>query len=293
MKNYKNCPVCGNTSFNNFLKCKDNTGSNETFQMDQCNACEFVFTNPIPLESEIGKYYESDEYISHSNTSKGLTNTLYQTVRNYTLKQKIALIKSLGSGKNILDIGSGTGEFLNSCKQAGFNVSGIEPSPAARKLAEDNFSLQLKEEVELDKLAGESQDFISMWHVLEHVYHLNDRIEQIKRLLKPDGKVIIAVPNRNSYDANYYKENWAAYDLPRHLYHFRPIDIEKVFSKHGFKLDKILPMKFDSFYVSMLSEKYKNGTVNYFQAFKTGLKSNRKAGDKPKYSSQIYILSKN
>jgi 2-polyprenyl-3-methyl-5-hydroxy-6-metoxy-1,4-benzoquinol methylase len=199
----------------------------------------------------------------------------------------------LGKGRALLDIGSGTGEFLNHCKEAGFSVEGIEPSESARKLTKNNFNIIAKEESDLGSIPDESQDFVSMWHVLEHVYHLNDRIKQIYRLLKKDGKVIIAVPNLNSYDAKHYKEYWAAYDLPRHLYHFRPTDVEAIFKKHDFSLEKILPMKFDSYYVSMLSEKYRNGRVNYFNAFYIGLKSNLKAGKKAEYSSQIYILSKN
>ena len=132
-----------------------------------------------------------------------------------------------------------------------------------------------------------------MWHVLEHVYHLNERIKTIKRILKPNGKLIVAVPNRNSYDAKIYQENWAAYDVPRHLYHFTPADIKRLFSNHNMKLIKILPMKFDSFYVSMLSEKYKNGKINYVKAFVNGMKSNKLGEDKNQYSSQIYIIEQN
>ncbi len=292
MKEYQECPICQSKDFDNYLECKDFTVSQKPFNLVSCSDCSFVFTNPIPLESEIGSYYESEEYISHSNTSKGLINLLYQNIRNHTLKKKVQLLESLSKSKNLLDIGCGTGEFLNTCQKNGFKVEGIEPSVPAAEQARKNFSLNVNDESHLENLEDESFDFISMWHVLEHVYHLNNRVLQLKRLVKNNGFIIIAVPNRTSYDAQHYKEHWAAYDVPRHLYHFSPKNIEQLFSNHGLQLFKTLPMKFDSFYVSMLSEKYKTSKSNLIKAFITGLKSNLNAGNKNEYSSQIYIFKK-
>lgn len=291
MKTYTNCPVCEGTSFNPYLSCKDYTSSQETFNIVQCQKCSFAFTNPIPGENEISKYYESDEYISHSNTSKGLINTLYQMVRNYTIRKKVNLVKSLGKGEKLLDIGSGTGEFLNGCQQNGLDVVGVEPSETARSQSIKNFQLSVFQEDKLISFEENAFNFITMWHVLEHVYHLNDRIKTMHRLLQDNGYLIIAVPNRNSFDAQLYKEHWAAYDVPRHLYHFNPSDIKGLFEKHHFRLIKTLPMKFDAFYVSMLSEKYKKGKSNLFASFTNGLKSNLKAKEGTS-SSQIYILQK-
>ncbi len=291
MKTYSHCPICNHQQFQHYLTCKDYTCSNEAFDIVQCDNCQFIFTNPIPEEKEIHKYYESEEYISHSNTSKGIVNTLYQYVRTITTNKKVALIKSLSKGKKLLDIGSGTGEFLNACQKRNLDVIGIEPSETGRLQSIENFQLSVYQEDKLSSLADSSFDFITMWHVLEHVYHLNDRIKAIHRLLKEDGHLIVAVPNRDSQDANHYKEHWAAYDVPRHLYHFSPNDIENLFSNHQFQLIKTLPMVFDAFYVSMLSEKYKKGKLNLFAAFLNGLKSNLKANNK-RYSSQIYILKK-
>lgn len=292
MKTYTNCPVCNGTTFNQHIACKDNTGSNETFNIVKCAECNFAFTNPIPLESEIGRYYDSDEYISHSNTSKGLVNYLYQKVRNHTLDKKVILLKTLGTGKSLLDIGCGTGEFMDRANKHSYLVQGIEPSESARKQVKKNFSLLVNQESHLANLAGQSFDFITMWHVLEHVYHLNDRMAELKRLIKKDGHIIIAVPNLESYDALKYKEHWAAYDVPRHLYHFSEKDIKTLANNHGLEVIQTLPMKFDSYYVSMLSEKYKNGSQNLISAFLTGLKSNSTAKHKGGYSSHIYVIKK-
>lgn len=272
------------------MTCEDNTGSDESFKIDKCSNCGFTFTNPIPIEKEIGKYYESDEYVSHSNTSKGIVNFLYQKVRNFTLDQKVGLLRRLSTGKKLLDIGCGTGEFLGRANKNGYAVEGIEPSPIARKQATENFNIEVNEESHLSSLPSGGYDFITMWHVLEHVYHLNDRVAELKRLIKKDGYVLIAVPNLESYDAKKYKEHWAAYDVPRHLYHFSKKDISSLASKHEMQVIETLPMKFDSFYVSLLSEKYKTGSQNLLTAFLTGWKSNRVASTGGGYSSQLYIL---
>jgi len=291
MKNYNNCPICNSSEFNQFIDCKDYTASKETFTIVKCKSCDFAFTNPIPDESKIGQYYESEEYISHSNTSKGIINTLYQMVRNYTIKNKVKLLRKYGSGNTLLDIGSGTGDFLNACKKSGLEVKGIEPSEIGRKQTLENFDIEVFDESKIETLPEGKFDYISMWHVLEHVYHLNKRIEEISRILNENGTLIVAVPNLKSLDANKYKEHWAAYDVPRHLYHFSPKNINNLMQKHGFQVVKILPMPFDSFYVSMLSEKYLNGKNNLIKAIYNGLLSNLKAG-KDKWSSQIYIIKK-
>ena len=287
------CPICSSTNFIPFLICKDYTVSRETFNIVQCTSCSFKFTNPRPAENKLGNYYKSEDYISHSNTKKGNINFLYQCVRNYTLLKKLQLISKFFKTGNILDIGCGTGEFLNICKKAKWNVLGIEPDEDARKMAIENYKLDVKEESELNNLPDESFEIITMWHVLEHVAQLNERIKEIKKLLKNNGIIIIAVPNCNSLDAKIYQNNWAAYDVPRHLYHFTPKDIEKLALKHGLKNIRILPMVFDSFYVSMLSEKIKTGKVNLLKALLIGIRSNFSALKTGKtYSSQIYLLKK-
>lgn len=292
MKTINTCPACSSSKFEHFLSCKDYTQSHDEFFIVKCSTCQFTFTNPIPEEDKIGSYYESEEYISHSNTSKGIVNQLYQLIRNYTLKKKVALLQSLSNKKTLLDIGCGTGEFLNQAQANGYEVHGIEPSETARKQAISNYGIKVRNEEQIKNFAEQQFSFVSMWHVLEHVYNLNDQIKEIYRILDKEGFLIIAVPNHESFDAKHYQKYWAAYDVPRHLYHFTPKTIAHLFNTHGFDLHQTLPMKFDSFYVSMLSEKYKTGSTNLVKAFYTGLKSNLKANSSQTYSSQIYVFKK-
>ncbi|NOQ72297.1 MAG: methyltransferase domain-containing protein [Crocinitomix sp.] len=289
MNDIKQCPICDSSEFTPFISAVDYTVSNDTFNIVSCNNCGFHFTNPIPTVDKIGEYYKAESYISHSSTNKGIINKLYQRVRKHTLKQKVKLVKRVGKGKDTLDIGAGTGHFLNACQLAGFNALGLEPDVDARTFAIENFKANIQELDELYNLPDGSRDVITMWHVLEHVYDLRRDLDKITRILKPDGRLIIAVPNMSSFDAKHYKEFWAAYDLPIHLYHFVPDDIKRLFEHYDMELEEMQPMKFDSYYVSMLSEKYKGG--NIVKAFWNGCRSNLKAKNGT-YSSQIYILKK-
>ena len=291
MENISSCFVCGGKDFSPFKDCIDYTVSKDTFTIVQCKNCGFKFTNPRPDGIEIGKYYESEEYVSHSDSGKGIINFLYKKVRNYTINKKVSLVNSLSKDKTILDIGCGTGAFLNACKGNGWKIEGIEPSDGARDFAKTNYNLEINPENKLATMATSSFSIITMWHVLEHVHLLNDRIEELKRLLKKDGTIIIAVPNCDSWDAEYYSEFWAAYDLPRHLYHFTPDTMGKLLEKHSLTIVKKLPMVFDSYYVSMLSEKYKNGNVSLVNAMRNGFKSNSVGKrDINRFSSVIYII---
>jgi 2-polyprenyl-3-methyl-5-hydroxy-6-metoxy-1,4-benzoquinol methylase len=247
-----------------------------------------LFTNPRPSPDRIGEYYKSEDYVSHSSTKKGLVNKVYNWVRSYTLKKKISLLKELTPGKKLLDIGAGTGHFLAKAKESGFTVLGLEPDEDARKVALSENGIELKDLSLLHSL-DETFDVVSMWHVLEHVYDLQVDLEKIVSLVNQDGVLIIAVPNYTSFDAQYYKEFWAAYDVPRHLYHFSPKSIIPLVESKGLKFEKMLPMKFDSYYVSMLSEKYKGGSI--LKAMRIGFLSNQKAKEGLS-SSQIYIFRK-
>lgn len=285
------CLVCGSDSFEPFLVCKDYTVSQENFNIVSCKSCGFKFTNPRPENSVIGDYYKAEEYVSHSNTTKGVVNKLYHSVRNYTLKQKLKLISSHVSRGTMLDYGCGTGMFLNVCKNDGWETYGMEPDDNARKMSiEKGLDVFSDKDKVSDRIADKKFNAITLWHVLEHVTDMEATLSFFKSKLNDDGVLIIAVPNHVSYDAQYYKEFWAAYDVPRHLHHFDINSMTSLVEKAGFKFQESKPMKFDSFYVSMLSEKYKTGSVNLVKAFLIGLTSNFKAKDTHSYSSTIYIF---
>ena len=231
MEEIKNCPNCTNQVFKPFLICKDFTVSKEVFNLSSCTNCGFVFTNPRPNSKEIGKYYESKDYISHSNTKEGIINKIYHFVKTRAHRKKIKLITDLNPpDKTLLDIGCGTGDFLGKSKESGWQVIGIEPNKEARELAINNYSSTVYDESGLQLINNQSFSIITMWHVLEHVHELNNRISEIHNFLKNGGYAVIAVPNYTAWDAKHYEQYWAAYDVPRHLYHFAPDIIKSLFS---------------------------------------------------------------
>ena len=292
---YSNCPVCKSETIRFVLKAIDYTVSRQSFSIWECAECSFRFTQDIPAISSIGLYYQSDNYISHSNTSKGVINRLYHSIRKITLKQKRRLLDSsigMATG-SLLDIGAGTGAFASFMQSAGWRVTALEPDETARRIAHETNRINLLPSDQLFQLAAESFNSITMWHVLEHVHTLHEYIGQLKKLLKPDGRLFIAVPNYTSYDASHYHSFWAAYDVPRHLYHFSPASMKKLLQMHGLNLVTVKPMWFDSFYVSLLSEKYKTGKGSLLKGAWTGLISNYKAlFQKEKCSSVIYVISR-
>ncbi len=295
MIHYTNCPACSSANINAVLTATDQTVSKQKFAIWQCNDCTLRFTQDVPSQNEIGPYYKSEDYISHTNTSKGLINSLYQFVRKTTLKQKRKLVNKT-TGKqtgNLLDLGSGVGAFAGEMKTVGWNVTGLEPDDDARKVAADIYKIELKGTDQLFQLPAESFDAVTMWHVLEHVHDLHEYIRQLHTLLKNDGKLIIAVPNYTSLDGDIYKEYWAAYDVPRHLYHFSPKSMQLLMGKNGFSVAQYKPMWFDSFYICLLSSKYKNGKTNWIAAAWNGFRSNLKALSNSKNcSSVIYVIEK-
>lgn len=294
--NIQQCPVCDGKQFSPFLTCTDFFVSGEEFQINQCNSCGFKITNNIEDEENIGKYYQSDEYISHSNTTKGLVNSVYHYVRNFMLNRKMQLVeKATGIRKGqILDVGTGTGFFLDKMNKNGWQVSGTEKSKDAREFAKTEFALDISPTEDLFLFNDKSFDAITLWHVLEHIHELKKNMETFARLLKSGGRLIIAVPNHSSYDAKHYKEFWAAYDVPRHIWHFNPQQMEKFGNKFGLKLTKTHTMPFDSFYVSMLSEKYKKSKLGLIKGLFHGKISWLVSIINPKKcSSVIYVFEKN
>lgn len=292
---FSHCPVCKSENINAAFSAKDYTVSHESFVLTKCNNCTAMFTQDIPSQEKIGAYYASENYISHSDTQEGFVNKMYHRIRRRTLVSKRRLVQketNLQHG-NILDIGTGSGAFLNEMRAANWAVTGLEPDDTARKKAIELYDIEPLSSDQLFQLPFGKYDAITMWHVLEHVHQLHEYVAAFKNLLSDKAKLFIAVPNYTSYDAAHYKEHWAAYDVPRHLYHFSPASMQKLMSEHGLRVKKMKPMWFDSFYVSMLSEQYRNNKSNLIKAFFTGLVSNTKAFfNKEKCSSVIYIIEK-
>lgn len=271
-----------------FLTVKDHSVSKETFELYHDATLDMLITHPQPDEISLPKYYESPDYISHTDGKRSFFEKAYHFVKTIALKNKLNLINQLQESKgSLLDIGAGTGDFLALCQEKGWKTIGVEPSEKAKAIAvKKGVSF-----VENTKTLGDhSFDVITMWHVLEHVPQLEAQIQELKRLLKPEGTLVIAVPNFNSFDAKHYGAFWAAYDVPIHLWHFSKTAIKMLFKKEGLELKKVLPMKFDAFYVALLSEKYKTGKMNFVTAFFIGMQSNWKASRNSEFSSHIYLL---
>jgi len=276
------------TNKKHFLTVQDYSVSQEIFELFYDETLDMLITHPQPSLDVLGKYYESADYISHTDSKRSVFEKAYHFVKNIALKNKLNLINSYQPSKGlILDIGAGTGDFLSVAQNDGWKTIGVEPSEKAKTIAKNKGVSFVEKTSELE---SNTFDVISMWHVLEHVPNLEEQVTELKRLLKPSGTLIVAVPNFKSFDAKHYGKFWAAYDVPIHFWHFSKLAIQKLFEKENMKLEKVLPMKFDSFYVSLLSEKYKTGKMNYLSAFLVGLRSNLKASSTKEYSSHIYVL---
>ena len=274
-----------------YLTVTDHSVSKDTFNLYHDESIDLVFTYPQPEEHKLAAYYESEEYISHTDGNRSMFEKTYQFVKQIALKKKLRYVNELQQAKGILlDIGAGTGDFLSIAKREGWETLGIEPNVKAKNIAQ-NKGVQLIENT--TSLKNQSIDVITMWHVLEHVPNIENQIKELKRLLKPTGTIIIAVPNFNSYDAKYYASYWAAFDVPRHLWHFSKKSIQILFDRENLHLVKVLPMLFDAFYVALLSEKYKTGKMNFIRAGIIGLKSNWYGTKTKEYSSHIYIIKNN
>lgn len=294
IENVNKCPVCSGIEFENFLTCEDHTYSHQLFNIQKCKGCGLRLTNPRPDQNSIGEFYQSNEYISHTGKSHSIIDFIYLSARTFTLKWKRQIISSHKSNGNLLDYGCGTGEFVKHMASHHWKINGIEPSNTARKKAEELINTSKPAIFEkLEELPPIKYDVISLWHVLEHVPHPDQLLLKLKSLLNPNGVIFVAVPNYESYDAQVYGRHWAAYDVPRHFWHFTKTTLSEIFIKQGYTPPKVIPMKLDAYYVSLLSEKYKNGgkhsLISPFKALLNGLKSNAKGRKNQNYSSLIYI----
>jgi 2-polyprenyl-3-methyl-5-hydroxy-6-metoxy-1,4-benzoquinol methylase len=273
------------------IDLKDYFLTQEEFSIYKDDKTGVHFTFPQPLNN-LSRYYESENYISHTDGKKSLFEKIYQIAKQYNLDQKLKLIKESTQGKSILDYGCGAGDFLQHMQKNGYDVTGMEPNPKANEISKSKIGNENVVNCELKDI-NQKFDIITMWHVLEHIPNLNEILAELKKHLNPGGTLIIAVPNHLSYDANYYGKYWAAYDVPRHLWHFNPESIKRLVNNFGMKIENVSPMKLDAFYVSLLSEKYKGNSFPFLKAFCIGLKSNRLAQKTGQYSSLIYTIKAN
>src|SRR5688572_4259641 len=289
------CPICSSTDLQKFTVCEDYTVSHETFHVKQCSVCTLAITTPRPETAKLSDYYQSDEYISHTGKSSGGVGFIYKVARSFSLKWKRAKVLSHKAEGSILDFGCGTGEFLNTMKNSGWDITGVEPSAEARLKAEILNSTKICGS--LAELSNNQFDVITAWHVIEHVPDLLQTTQTLKSLLKKDGIIFMAVPNYQSPDGTSYQEHWAGFDVPRHLWHFSKKSMSTLLTSTGLKLIDTIPMKLDAYYVSMLSEKYRNdNTIDLsclLKGFISGLKSNYLARRKINYSSLIYVAKTN
>lgn len=299
MEQLQSCPCCTSRNLSKKSEIKDYFLSRELFQIDICNECGFQFTNPRPDQNEIGKYYKSDNYISHNSNNTSLFHQLYRFIRTLMTKKKIQTLLRF-TNKNInaislLDYGAASGNFLEACKANQIqHLQGIEQDADCRQFAKQNFQLELKTPEDIGTINNESVDVITLWHVLEHIHNLEECILHFKRILTKDGILAIAVPNINSADAKYYKNYWAALDVPRHLYHFETKTLKTLMERLGFKIVGNMTMPFDSFYISLHSEIYKKQPfiIAAIKAIFVGLYSNLKAKNTNNYSSITLIFKK-
>ena len=268
------CPLCKSSAIKKRFACIDKFATGEQFDIYECTACGLAFTQDFPNEKEIDRYYESPAYISHSNTSKGLVNSVYHIVRKIMLQKKARKVEQLTGLKNgkLLDYGAGTGHFARIMKGRGWNVTAIEKNGKARELALKEFGFEMQPVEALEAIKEKELDVVTMWHVMEHIQEPDNMWRELYRILADTGVAIIAVPNSISYDALKYKEHWAAYDVPRHLWHFTPSTIAQWGERHGFVLDRQYTMPFDGFYISMLSEQYKGSRLHTIKGFWNGFK---------------------
>lgn len=284
------CPICESNNTKQILTAIDHLVSGDSFNIEHCNDCGFRFTNPRPDDQQLGKYYDSEEYVSHADEGNNLVNRLYKIARGFTLKSKLKLINKISKDKRLLDVGCGTAHFLAYCQQAKWEINGVEPNDLAREQAQEKTNIQIHKD--LSEINNGVYNVITLWHVLEHLPNLPQTIDQLKTLLAPGGSIVIAVPNYEAYEEVKFKESWAAYDVPRHLHHFNQKSLGKLMQKHGLKIVETSPMWLDSFYISLLSNKQRYNRNKFVDSFITGLLSNIYAIKSRNFSSLIYLIKK-
>jgi len=268
---------------------KDHFLTQEEFTIKETAVKGIFKTHPVP--ENIERYYQSTDYISHYQDDVSLKQKLYKYLQGFNLNfKRNILAKELHKNAAVLDYGCGAGEFLKFIEED-FTTFGYEPNRSAREFAAKKFS-STQIIADINSIEDGSLDAITLWHVLEHIENQEDQLQLFYNKLKTNGLLIIAVPNHTSYDAKKYKEFWAAYDVPRHIYHFSKSGMEQLMNNEQWKIKYIKPLLLDSFYISMLSEKYKKSPLFWLKGFVYGAISNFKAVKNNEFSSLIYVIEK-
>ena len=286
------CPWCGSDKAQINLWLKDEFLSHEDFQICECLNCGLLYTMPRPNKEKIGEYYKSEEYYSHQENKSGFIPKLYEKIKSINLRNKYKMATQGKTVGKLLDIGCGVGDFIHTAELKGWECLGVEPSEDAKNIAKTRIKANIVNSKELEQMPDESFEVITMWHVLEHVDNLKWQIEQLERLIKENGRIVIAVPNYKSYDGQFYKNLWAAYDVPRHLSHFDKKTITKIFKSKDLELKKVDKLIWDAYYISYMSEQYKHHTLALLRGAYRGLMSNLKARRSGEWSSMVYIFEK-
>ena len=280
------------------LSANDHLVTGRKFDILKNPETTILETHPRPTKEELPTYYDSENYTSHNDKSAGIVSFCYRIIKSISTRRKIrigqnSLSKNTPQNKpRLLDVGCGTGDFLYSCLKKGWQINGIENNKNAKKNSRTEVSSFIFDDFEFLKSQPERFDIITMWHSLEHIIDLKQTIVDMKKLLTNKGVIVVACPNHKSFDAMFYKESWAAYDLPRHLWHFDKDSISKLFLEHNMQLTKTLPMYWDSFYISILSEKIISKKNKFLKGVIVGLLSNVSAMFSKEHSSLIYVFNK-
>ena len=271
-QDFNSCPLCGAYGQTPYADCTDFTVSRESYILMRCPECGMVYTSNPPKECDTSKYDKLDLKLKLGDSPAGLIHKLYYYIRLRMLSRKAHIVESQSyrTGGSLLNYGAKTGYFSHKMERRGWKVTSIEKYHEERLFSLEMFHHRMFDVPEMDRLHPETFDVITLWHVFEHCYDPNGLLDKFYKLLRPTGILIMACPNIRSTDAMHYGPYWAAYDVPRHLWHFNTTSLSELAHKHGFTLMHRERMPFDCFYISILSEKHKRHKMAFLRGILYG-----------------------